>query len=124
MDWLRRYNPRIDWQHECLYVNRTKAAQRELCIPSLAADPSAKASGSGPPEYLISRMQLKRILKKPSSMAYLIYIKKQAVGTADASGEQEQPARLAQTAQLVRRQLRLRRQQLRIRDTSNSTGIC
>ncbi len=82
-DWLHKVNPRIDWAADCLYVTRnSKDAPREVCIPSVATASSGEATGEKPPGYVVSRMQIKRMLRKPSTTAYLVYIKQQRGKTA------------------------------------------
>jgi hypothetical protein len=79
-DWLQTVNPRIDWQNDCLYVTRSKDAGREICIPSLDTTPAS--AGAAQPECVISRMQIKRLLRKRSTLAYMVYIKQQSTSTA------------------------------------------
>jgi hypothetical protein len=87
-DWLRTYNPSIDWDKEILSISRPRGQGKVVRIPSAA---SALARKSGVPAYVVSHMRAKRLLKKQSTEAFVMFIRALDDGdaklnTADATG--------------------------------------
>eukprot|EP00877_Chromochloris_zofingiensis_P000206 jgi/Chrzof1/10186/Cz04g31320.t1 len=78
-DWLKVHNPSIDWSKDVMVLHADRAkpviirAVPEVCDKD---DLFAKCEKhSAKPEVLISNLQVKRLLRKSSTVAYCCYIK-------------------------------------------------
>lgn len=71
-DWLRAYNPAIDWKQGTLTICRKSAAHAIVLRNVHTSDASVHEQR---PDVLLSSMQVKRLLRKHDTVAWLVYLK-------------------------------------------------
>lgn len=100
-DWLRAVNPEIDWKEDVL-VLPPRAGRPSVCIRGAAISYDAAEAGEGSkgwrepkPAVVLTRMQVKRLLRKESTKAWLCFIQAKAPGEGtEASAEKPLPPKI------------------------------
>jgi transposase InsO family protein len=79
-DWLRQVNPVVDWQASTLTVPISLGRKTTVVIPASKAGAAARSHPSPPVrahrcDCLLSHLQAKRLLRKPSTAAWLAWVR-------------------------------------------------
>ena len=88
-NWLRQVNPVVDWQASTLTVPISHGRKATVVIPAAKAGPACRYPPSPPVRArrctcLLSHLQAKRLLRKPSTAAWLAWVR---AGASGVSGE-------------------------------------
>jgi hypothetical protein len=71
-DWLQTHNPRIDWRRRTVSLSRSNGRGRDVCLPAVSTTPTGQAAE---PEFVVSHLRAKRLLKKPSTTAFILLLR-------------------------------------------------
>lgn len=69
-DWLQAHNPSIDWAKGTVVLAGPHGRGKDVCLQDVTA-----VRPEQQPEFVVSHMRLKRLVKKPSVQTYVAWVK-------------------------------------------------